>query len=140
MRLSLHLQDAEGRREYSRTHGMYPPSHIISMIKRVKHEEDESYEWPGFTNDDLGLIKLKGKAKSYEIALRYNSAIAVLIKTDVEEARQKQEIAEQERQKRKTNFVSAVRSKPTNDVAQGPNGDAGFQTHPRPASTELKVF
>ena len=132
MRLSLYLKVAEAVTNTSMqlSNGQVSRTKdIVTLICRVQTEENDSYCWPGFTNDDLGLIKLQGTAKTHEIALRYNSAMAVLNKKGVEEARQKQEIVEQARQERKTKFVSAVRSKPTNDVAQGPNGGTGFQTH-----------
>ena len=55
-------------------------------------------------------------------------------------ARLPQDVQTQLRRERASKFKSTVRSKPKNDVAQGPNGGTGFRTRPRLASNELKVL
>ena len=99
MRLSIHLKVAEGHDDdwvaiYSDLEKWYKdevnrPSNTGALIFLVQKEENDSYCWPGFTNEDLELIKLKGTAKLYEIALRYNSAMAVINEKAVEQKRRK---------------------------------------------------
>ena len=127
---------------------------ITSLICRVRNVNNTGDEWPSFTREDFDVLAKQRSRELLKIADHYNmmgdgshtqSGQEIAYKyidpgEAIEEARQKQEIAKQERQKRKTKFVSAVRSKPRNDVAQGPNEGTGFLTHRRPASTELKLL
>ena len=64
----------------------------------------------------------------------------MLEKDKLEKARQEKEKIYQVRRKLAPKFISAVRPKPTNSFAQGPDINAGFQTPRCPVTTEVNVF